>query len=308
MASVTVPLLGHRIEIASEDARVLRLAADAFGAWRQLPGDLVSLSPPARVDIQIQNGGACTELPTQADWRRDGSIFEARAGATRLRVDVAGRAAWCTTDEAALGDADWFGWHVLAPARLLATLDDRLPLHAAGVVLGERAALLVGPSGSGKSTTAYACHRAGLDVLSEDTVFLSRAGTPRLWGYTDRYYLSHDSTRWFPEIVHSPLRQRPNGKLRRAIAAGNIRPRLSVSIEPVVVLIDRSSDVVCEEVSPAEWHDYLARPLESGFDLYEAAWLSAQSQLMTWRAFRVGTRSGPIAAAASIVSLLSPQM
>jgi hypothetical protein len=45
-------------------------------------------------------------------------------------------------------------------------------LHAAGIVVGERAYLLVGPSGCGKSTWARTAAEAGIPVLSDDCVLV----------------------------------------------------------------------------------------------------------------------------------------
>lgn len=59
---------------------------------------------------------------------------------------------------------------------VIAALAWRLPsrggalLHAAGIVLGERAFALVGPEGSGKSTWAALAREAGARVLSDDMV------------------------------------------------------------------------------------------------------------------------------------------
>jgi hypothetical protein len=48
-------------------------------------------------------------------------------------------------------------------------------VHAAGVLLGERAYLLVGPSGCGKTTWARSAAEAGLPVLSDDCVLVDSA-------------------------------------------------------------------------------------------------------------------------------------
>lgn len=45
-------------------------------------------------------------------------------------------------------------------------------LHAAGVIVGGRAFLLVGPSGAGKTTWARSAAEAGLPVLSDDCVLI----------------------------------------------------------------------------------------------------------------------------------------
>ena len=48
-------------------------------------------------------------------------------------------------------------------------------VHAAGVVMGGRAFLLVGPSGSGKTTFARTAAEAGIPVLSDDCVLVEAA-------------------------------------------------------------------------------------------------------------------------------------
>ena len=51
-------------------------------------------------------------------------------------------------------------------------------LHAAGVLVGGRAFLLVGPSGCGKTTWARTAAEAGLPVLSDDCVLVDSAQGP----------------------------------------------------------------------------------------------------------------------------------
>jgi hypothetical protein len=60
------------------------------------------------------------------------------------------------------------GWRLLA--------HDGGAVHAAGVLIGSSAYLLVGPSGSGKSTWARTAAEAGLPVLSDDCVLVESAG------------------------------------------------------------------------------------------------------------------------------------
>ena len=70
-------------------------------------------------------------------------------------------------------------WAALLPAQALplaATLRGFEMLHASGVVLRGRAALLAGPSGAGKSSLAAALLRRGAALLSDDTVALELRG------------------------------------------------------------------------------------------------------------------------------------
>jgi hypothetical protein len=50
----------------------------------------------------------------------------------------------------------------------------RFVVHAAAVASRERCALIAGSTGSGKSTLALVCAYAGMDLLSDDLVFLER--------------------------------------------------------------------------------------------------------------------------------------
>ncbi len=67
--------------------------------------------------------------------------------------------------------------NLLLPA-LAWTLPSRgaLLLHAAGVVIDDRATVLVGPAGSGKSTWAGLARDAGAVFLSDDVVFVDSSG------------------------------------------------------------------------------------------------------------------------------------
>jgi len=56
---------------------------------------------------------------------------------------------------------------------LAARVQGLVPLHAACVGTGRRGILLIGGSGAGKSTAVLHCALAGLDLLSEDTLFVT---------------------------------------------------------------------------------------------------------------------------------------
>jgi hypothetical protein len=58
----------------------------------------------------------------------------------------------------------------------------RIPLHASAVIHNETAVVFAGRSGSGKSSLALAANRAGLPILSDDTVYIQSARCLRIWG------------------------------------------------------------------------------------------------------------------------------
>ena len=95
-------------------------------------------------------------------WSDEGEITIDAAGSARVSL---GR-----------GDDSWRFWGLVN--LIAAALAVRLPsrpgavLHAAGIVLDERAFLLIGPEGSGKSTFASAAREGGARVISDDTVLV----------------------------------------------------------------------------------------------------------------------------------------
>lgn len=71
--------------------------------------------------------------------------------------------------------------HLLAELELaiyaeLAARSSATPIHAAAVVIDDRAVLLAGASGAGKSTLAWGLIQRGADYLGEEHVFLDQSG------------------------------------------------------------------------------------------------------------------------------------
>jgi hypothetical protein len=109
--------------------------------------------------------------------------IEASAGAVHFRGDegeivqhVSGASAVARLSRGASGRRFWVLVNLTCAAvgwRLLARGGGAV--HAAGVLVGERAYLLVGPSGCGKTTWARTAAAAGLPVLSDDCVLVDSA-------------------------------------------------------------------------------------------------------------------------------------
>lgn len=119
--------------------------------------------------------------PPGADAVPGTPVHERRADGT-IRVSVPGAA---TFDLAAArrlitvrGTADRHWRHRLVNSAipLLLTARRHLVLHAAAVVLEDRAVLFVGPSRRGKSSLAAAAADLGLPVLAEDGVLVTAGG------------------------------------------------------------------------------------------------------------------------------------
>jgi hypothetical protein len=136
-------------------ALVIRVEDDerAMTPGRFMVGALQIDAAPDAVRFRADEGEIVQEVPG------------ARAVA-RLAQGDAGRRFWALVNLTCAA----VGWRLLARGGGA--------LHAAGVVVGGRAFLLVGPSGCGKTTWARTAAEAGLPVLSDDCVLVDSAGGP----------------------------------------------------------------------------------------------------------------------------------
>ncbi len=143
---------------------------------------------------------------------------------------------------------------------LLATYDDRLPIHAGAVVR------------RGKSTLCYACLRDGFQLLAEDVVYVSTRRGLRLWGVPWQIHLLPDAVRHFVELADLPGTHQANGKFKLAVetaAFGADRSCRYVE-RAVVCIVERHGGVssALEPIAPCMPIATLTHDLEAGFDLY----------------------------------------
>jgi hypothetical protein len=75
-------------------------------------------------------------------------------------------------------------------------------VHASGVCVDGRSMLFPGSSGAGKSTLALACARAGMSLLGDDLVFVTRdAHGPNIIGFPDEVDVTQSTTLLMPELI-----------------------------------------------------------------------------------------------------------
>lgn len=94
------------------------------------------------------------------------------------------------------------------------------PVHAACVASKGRGVLIGGPSGAGKTTLAYACAKAGMQVISDDVVHLEWDLNLRqmvLWGNPWQLKLPPAASQWFPELSGRKTAMRSDGELYFAV-------------------------------------------------------------------------------------------
>jgi hypothetical protein len=171
----TVSALGARIDIESNHAGLLGLAADAFAG---LPVHRLGAPLHLRLVLKCCGGGPDRRwrnppLPRLAS---GGGILTSSFDAANFAVVAPdSRLAFVNVSPQALR----FEYHVryelieFAVITLAARARRLVPLHAACVGRRGRGLLLLGGSGAGKSTMCLAAALAGIELLSEDSVFVT---------------------------------------------------------------------------------------------------------------------------------------
>lgn len=145
-------------------------------AYVRAPGDAApSLTIAVEEDDRAMKPGRFMEGTLHVESTSAAVVVRRDEG--RLEHEAAGARASVTLAQGDAGRRFWglinltcaaVSWHLQGSGGGVA--------HAAGIVLRDRAFLLVGPSGCGKTTWARAASDAGVPVLSDDCVVLATEG------------------------------------------------------------------------------------------------------------------------------------
>ncbi len=119
----------------------------------------------------------------------------ARADVTRGGERVAARVP--------ASDHAWLGGLLHAALLLALRLRGWFELHAAGLVSGERAALIIGDAGVGKTTALFSCVERGARFLSDDRVLLR--DIDGVLAYPREAHLSDQTVAALPSLAGVPL-------------------------------------------------------------------------------------------------------
>ena len=213
-------VLGGTFEFASESPQLMRLVRWAYDG---LPRHRLAASP-ARMAVRLVLGGRAETQRRRRSARpraegepgpfamlsAPGLLCGASDGATAAVMSAAQRAALIVVARELLR----FPYHVryelieLAVFTLAARVQGLMPLHAACVGRGRRGLLLIGDSGAGKSTAVLHCALRGLELVSEDSLFVA----PRsllATGVANFLHVRHDALRFLAAADASFIRRAP---------------------------------------------------------------------------------------------------
>src|SRR6185312_15561541 len=92
----------------------------------------------------------------------------------------------------------------------------RVPLHASAIMLDGVAMVFAGASGAGKSTLSLAAVRAGLPLMSDDTIFVQTAPRFQLWSLAGPIHVFEKDA---PDEKETGMRFRA-GRWKKSLAMG----------------------------------------------------------------------------------------
>lgn len=237
---VTLTLLGARFTFESGSAELLRLVDWAYAG---LPRHSLASRQP-RLAVRLVLGGrsaghAKDEPEPLAMSSGGGMLCGASIGSNVATI--------CPAEGAALvvvaRDQLRFPYHAryelieFAVFTLAARALGLMPLHAACVASGGRGLLLLGASGAGKSTAILHCALAGLDVVSEDSLFVT-PDTLLATGVANFVHVSRESLRLLPAREAVALGRAPVIRRRSGVEKLEIdlrQPRFRLAPRPVAL-------------------------------------------------------------------------
>jgi hypothetical protein len=277
-------LFGIATLIIADDPRLLATARAALVDW-------LTEAPMPEPEITLRL--ARDDGP--ADWvspaiRVEGSRLTIEGDRIRGEADATTGNARCRVPARLIDAPGALADQIIDPLLLfLATRRGRTPLHASGVMIGDTVLVLAGTSGSGKSTLAVAAMARGLQVLSDDTLYVEHDIGLRVWGVPRPIHVFPDDAP--PGDHETRLR---NGKLKRAIylAAGR-----RYADHAALIVLARGDTPALEAIAPEEATRHLAK-LEPGFDLLPEESAAAVAALAAGGAWRLRLTHDPYAAIA----------
>jgi hypothetical protein len=245
-------LLGALVRFESNSARLLRLVDHAFAG---LPRHrLWAQTPRLRVRLQLTAGRrrkSPSQPPPLRTFAGPGFLGGAMDESNLAVISPAQGSALILVSRDMLRHAYQVRYELIefAVYVLIARAQGLVPLHAAVVGRHGRGLLLVGDSGAGKTTMALHCLLQGLEILSEDGVFVmpdgllatGNASFLHLQRRGLRLLSGHKIADW---IRSSPIIRRRSGAQKYEVdlrRAGYRLARAALTIQAVVFLSKRSA-------------------------------------------------------------------
>ncbi|HZT04079.1 MAG TPA: hypothetical protein VFA39_17640 [Steroidobacteraceae bacterium] len=249
-------VLGCAFEFTTESPQLMRLVRWAYDG---LPRHRLS-APPARIALRLTLGGrmpaegargaqvhAADEPGPFAMASAPGLLCAASDCSTVAVISPGERTALISVARELLQ----FPYHLryelieLAVFTLAARVQGLMPLHAACVGRGSRGLLLIGDSGAGKSTAVLHCALQGLELISEDSLFVAPQSLLAT-GVANFLHVREESLRFLSAadarfIRHAPTIRRRSGVEKFEVDLRQPRFRLAPRSPRIVAVVALSA-------------------------------------------------------------------
>jgi hypothetical protein len=289
--SAETTLFGIGISFQSNDPEALRHALSAF-PQEDCTGS--SGERPVRIVLVADEANVPTVDSSQINGRR----LEVVDQGLTVKADGERGRGICIFQPVAVG-SEPFANAINTVVLFLVAQAGRIPLHASAVIVHGRVLVLAGRSGTGKSALAMAADRAGLPVLSEDTVFLQLQPSLCVWG---RAEFAHLSEKDVPAGVAGGIRVR-SGRVKRAIP---ILHRCRKADRAMLFLLTGGDRVVFQRLDPEDAVRELTRNPEPGYEFYGARQEEAIHALAAKGCWQLSLSGDPNEAIAALVRAFAP--
>jgi hypothetical protein len=280
-----IVLFGIRVSFCANDRRALDIALMLYAEWRNEDALCDSAAiyivltaygvKPVCQDTHVVEGHLMAIARNGIAIEADGKVSE---GACVFPRDVDGEQL-----------ADMINTMVL----FLVGHAGRVPLHASAVMLDGTAIIFAGASGAGKSTLALAASRAGLPLLSDDTIYVQTMPVLRLWSLAGPIHVFAKDA---PGAKETGMRFRA-GRWKKSLTAPE---RRRMADRAVLCVLERGAAVDLAPMVIEEAVRRLTANPEPGYQFYGEASLSAAHALAAEGVWRLTLSTDPAQAIALI--------
>lgn len=294
---VKLPVLGMKTRFETNSQYVTDVVQEAFGSWSGFTDPIPEAgASELRVQIVVFEGSERSDghAPIRHFCPDANRVITHSPGSVAY-VDPPRGEALAYVSTALAGDRSHFRVAFLEAITLVLTTHfDRHPIHAAAIRRGNRTVLLSGPSGAGKSTLAYMAYAAGLEVLSDDLVWVQLNPRFQLWGWPRRVHLMPDARSVFPALGEDAGSVETNGTRKIAVDLTRQSEVVFTSDRVVVCVLERGhTRAELERMAPQAIADALTSELTAGFDRYPERLAASVRALTHGGGWRLGLTDDP---------------
>ena len=305
-------LLGARFDFESDSRRLLALADQAFAG---LPEHRLAGAPRCRIRLVLRQATGArpgSRAPSAPRLSAGAGLLCAVMDADNFAVVEPGeRRALVVVAPWALRFPYYLRYELIefAVQTLASRSGELVPLHAACLARRGRAVLLVGDSGTGKSTLCLHGLIGGLEMVSEDSVFVAARGR-KATGLASFLHLRDDSLAAVDRGTAAALRRAPTIRRRSGVSKYEIdlRRQFTLARRPprvsAVVFLSRRRrrGALLVAVSASAMLRRL-RALQP-YAVAATSWPAFERSLRGVGAFELGRGEHPAASVAALRTLL----